>query len=132
VARCRHHCLCLPLGARSGECGGWVMCGSVRYVTPLPQSRPQGLMVHRTAGVKEFRELFDCPSYDMIHAQFFFVTSACLSFRSVQAGLCFCPFPRHRVFVTRNPALCLSASLIFVLKTPVFTCLLFLLLVKLS
>jgi hypothetical protein len=38
------------------------MCGSVRYVTPLPLSRRHGLTVHRTVGVTDLRELFDCPS----------------------------------------------------------------------
>jgi hypothetical protein len=37
------------------------MCGSVRYVEPLPLSRRHGHMVHRTVGVEESRELFDCP-----------------------------------------------------------------------
>jgi hypothetical protein len=34
------------------------MCGSVQK----PLSRRYGLTVHQTVGVKEFRELFDCPS----------------------------------------------------------------------
>jgi hypothetical protein len=81
------------LGARSGECGGWVMttsdvwlcalswcrnhCPCLPLVAPLPLqnshvevtsnslSRRYELTTHQTVCVKEFRELFDYPSYSL-------------------------------------------------------------------
>jgi hypothetical protein len=76
-----------PLGARSGECGGWVMCGSVQkplslpaLVEPLPLQtctwkwpvtlfRLHELMAHQTVDVRAFRELFDWPAYNLIQWQ---------------------------------------------------------------
>jgi hypothetical protein len=75
VARCRHHwerdpdsvvagwcgSVQTPLGARSGQCGGWVMCGSL----PATLSRLHGLTAHQTVDVKDSGNFLNAPCIEV-------------------------------------------------------------------